>query len=102
MKNNKKLAIATLLAIGTAVPGLAAADHRDRGRRDAGWQTLGEVGTHVHDSEDYMAVRNQRLDTLQLRARDSAVAIDASVPDTANRCSSRIRIYCAVSPVFCW
>lgn len=76
MKNNKKLAIATLLAIGTAVPGLAAADHRDRGRRDAGWQTLGEVGTHVHDSEDYMAVRNQRLDTLQLRARDSAVAID--------------------------
>ena len=76
MKNNKKLAIATLLAVGAAVPGLAAADHRDRSRRGAGWQNLGEVGTHVHDSEDYLAVRGQRLDALQLRARDSAVAID--------------------------
>jgi hypothetical protein len=75
MQNPKTLALFTLLAIGAAAPGVAAADHP----RDAGWQQLGDVGTHRHDAEDYVRVKNQRLDALQLRARGRAVSVDRVV-----------------------
>lgn len=75
-----KLNIIALLALGAATVGTAAADHdRDRDlrtRRDQGWQYLAEVGTHRHDAEDYVAVPNQRLEAIQLRATGGAVAID--------------------------
>ena len=82
MLTSKKLSLVALLALGVAGPGIAAADDDRRAdRRDersrAGVVSLGQVGTHTHDAEDYLAVATwKRLDQLVLRATDGSVAID--------------------------
>jgi hypothetical protein len=46
-------------------------------RRDTGWLNLADVGTHRHDAEDYVNVAPMApLESVQLRARDGAVAMD--------------------------
>ena len=79
MTPRNKLILTTLLAAAVAAPSLAAADHpRDRGQRGMRWTPLGEVGTHVHDAEDYVPVRtNQRFERLELRADQSPVRLDS-------------------------
>jgi hypothetical protein len=73
MLNKTKLSLLLALALGAAGAGRAEADHD----RDATWVRLGEVGTHVHDAEDYVNVQpGTRIDALQLRAQDSPVALD--------------------------
>lgn len=76
-----KLTLIALLAAAIAVPSIASADHDryERGRRGAmRWTPLGEVGTHVHDAEDYVPVRtNQRFEQLELRADENPVRIDS-------------------------
>ncbi|HVV81587.1 MAG TPA: hypothetical protein VHE35_00865 [Kofleriaceae bacterium] len=78
MLSIKKLSFAALLAVGAAAPSVAFADHyRGASTPDLGWIQLGDVGTHVHDADDYVPVApGTRLDRLELRARDGAVALD--------------------------
>jgi hypothetical protein len=65
MTNTKKLSLITTLAAAAAFPTLAAAHPRDSSQ----WTRLGEVGTHVHDAEDYVPVScPEPLARLELRA----------------------------------
>ena len=73
MLNAKNLSILMVLALATAAAGTATADRR----RDAGWIRLGDVGTHVHDAEDYVSIDpGTRRHAIQLRARGGWVALD--------------------------
>lgn len=76
-----KLSLCTMLAAGLAVPALASADHARDARFDdrsyAAWTMIGEVGTHAHDAEDYVAVSTaQRLDQIELTAEGRPVRLD--------------------------
>lgn len=86
---NLKLSLITALAAAIAVPTIAAADpgydrdrrHDDRAdrsdRRGARWTHIGDVGTHVHDAEDYVPVStNQRFERIELRAEGHPVRLD--------------------------
>src|SRR5262245_21165137 len=66
MNNRTQLSLVTLLAAAAAFPALAAADPAS-----SRWTRLGQVGTHVHDAEDYVPVANQPLQRLELRAEGS-------------------------------
>jgi hypothetical protein len=80
MTRHTKLSLITLLAAATAIPAVAAADHDDypAGGRNARWMTIGEVGTHSHDAEDYIQVNtNQRFERLALTTDGRPVRLDA-------------------------
>jgi hypothetical protein len=76
----KKLSIVAALVAAVAVPAVASADHDrryesrfdERGR----WTSIGEVGTHAHDAEDFVPVSNQRLESIQLTAEGRPVRLD--------------------------
>ncbi|HUQ01497.1 MAG TPA: hypothetical protein VM261_03330 [Kofleriaceae bacterium] len=88
-KTNKPTKL-TLLALcaALAVPAVASAQPRDRFDRtdrtydrDRGagrWSTIGEVGTHGHDAEDFIPVRsNERFESLELVAEGRGVRLDS-------------------------
>jgi hypothetical protein len=83
MTRTTKLSLITLLAAATVIPGAASADPGDRfdrrGDRDRGgrWARLADIGTHVHDADDFVTVRNgQRFDQIELVVRGNAVRLD--------------------------
>src|SRR5438105_1357187 len=72
MMTIQKISLISTLAV---VAGLAATASADR-RAELARTKLGEVGTHVHDQEDYVPVAGGRFQHLELRARDSAVSLN--------------------------
>ena len=77
MHTTKKLSLVALLALGVAAADDDFRDDRRADRSRAGVVSLGEVGTHTHDAEDYITVStSKRLDQLVLRATDGVVAMD--------------------------
>jgi hypothetical protein len=86
MTRTNKLTKLSLLALcaALAIPAVASAQPRDRfdrtHDRDRGgrWTTLGEVGTHGHDAEDFIPVRtNERFESLELTSEGRGVRLDS-------------------------
>jgi hypothetical protein len=86
-----KLSIVAALVAAAAVPAIASADHDRRSdnrtpiRHETGygqgyaggWTSLGEVGTHANDAEDYVPVNTrQRMTQIELTAQGRAVRLD--------------------------
>lgn len=100
-----KLSLITLLAAAIAVPSIASADRdRDRARHDRGhhgmrWTQLGEVGTHVHDAEDYVPVRtNQRFEQLELRVDQNPVRVESVLVQFDNGRDYRVDVRQTLRP----
>ncbi len=72
MTHSKKLTFAAIMVAAAAFPALAIADHGP----DSRWTKIGDVGTHVHDDEDFVPVSNQRFDRLELQASGHPVPIN--------------------------
>lgn len=105
MLNKNKLTLLLAAALGVSAAGRTAADpdrdhRRDRTReRAAAWVRLGDVGTHVHDEEDYISVQaGTRIDALQLRARDGVVAIDGVRVHYTDGSDQRIDVHRRLRP----
>lgn len=100
MLNRTKLsmlvAAALVAAAGTATAQQRPGDGRFRPqgyqqRDDGAWRHLDRVGTHRHDAEDYINVRTSTpIQSIQLRAEDSSVALDGVIVQYTDGSKERI------------